>query len=876
MAATIGAVLVVFMTCDLLLSIYNTRQTSLKEIERWSVLLAETVRVSMNTLMKEGKMDARFEMFDAIRLEIPGLERVRVIRAQKVNDIFQKAHEQRDIPIEQEAIDGYRKKVDELGAKLKVTKDALERQDIKTEMADALEEIGDAEKKILELRVVKSDVREMPVSVLDHQVLSTGKTIFNAEGDTLRVWAPYTARKTCGEASGCHSGVSEGEVLGAIHMQFSLAQINRDLIKDAFLAAFGKMILVLGIIGSLIFMINMVVLKNIHIIHAALKRFSSGDLSGRVRVRGTDEVQELAQGINIFIDRFGEMLNQVQQEKQSAKENEERLKVVIDNAGEGIIIVDANGVVQSFNSSAETIFGCTDIDAIGSNITRYVPELLNGKVGEWEMMAKRAGGEEFPLEVSMREAHMENVSQFVCILRDITERKDAERQLNQLANYDSLTGLPNRNLFRDRLTEALKRADRQKNPVALLFLDVDRFKIINDTLGHDMGDRLLQHVGSVLTASLRKSDTVAITNAEEKNESSHDSTVARLGGDEFTIIIEGFGKDEFLAKVAQKIINTFANPVHLGGHELYISVSIGIAVYPMDGTSQENLIKEADSAMYRAKEMGRNTYQFYTKGLNSTVNDKFEMEKGLRHAIENNEFALHYQPQVDIASGATVGAEALIRWYRPGVGLVMPDDFIRILEETGLIIQVGEWLLRTACAQNRAWQKQGIQPLKISVNISARQLMQNDIVDRILAILQETDLEPKFLELELTESMLMANSDSNIFSLNELSKHGIMISIDDFGTGYSSLSYLKRFSIHSLKIDQSFVQEIVNNPDDAAIATAVVALGKSLRLIVIAEGVENQEQLDMLRDMGCHQAQGYLLGRPMSAESFVEHMNKFT
>ena len=876
MAATIGAVLVVFMTCDLLLSIYNTRQTSLKEIERWSVLLAETVRVSMNTLMKEGKMDARFEMFDAIRLEIPGLERVRVIRAQKVNDIFQKAHEQRDIPIEQEAIDGYRKKVDELGAKLKVTKDALERQDIKTEMADALEEIGDAEKKILELRVVKSDVREMPVSVLDHQVLSTGKTIFNAEGDTLRVWAPYTARKTCGEASGCHSGVSEGEVLGAIHMQFSLAQINRDLIKDAFLAAFGKMILVLGIIGSLIFMINMVVLKNIHIIHAALKRFSSGDLSGRVRVRGKDEVQELAQGINIFIDRFGEMLNQVQQEKQSAKENEERLKVVIDNAGEGIIIVDANGVVQSFNSSAETIFGCTDIDAIGSNITRYVPELLNGKVGEWEMMAKRAGGEEFPLEVSMREAHMENVSQFVCILRDITERKDAERQLNQLANYDSLTGLPNRNLFRDRLTEALKRADRQKNPVALLFLDVDRFKIINDTLGHDMGDRLLQHVGSVLTASLRKSDTVAITNAEEKNESSHDSTVARLGGDEFTIIIEGFGKDEFLAKVAQKIINTFANPVHLGGHELYISVSIGIAVYPMDGTSQENLIKEADSAMYRAKEMGRNTYQFYTKGLNSTVNDKFEMEKGLRHAIENNEFALHYQPQVDIASGATVGAEALIRWYRPGVGLVMPDDFIRILEETGLIIQVGEWLLRTACAQNRAWQKQGIQPLKISVNISARQLMQNDIVDRILAILQETDLEPKFLELELTESMLMANSDSNIFSLNELSKHGIMISIDDFGTGYSSLSYLKRFSIHSLKIDQSFVQEIVNNPDDAAIATAVVALGKSLRLIVIAEGVENQEQLDMLRDMGCHQAQGYLLGRPMSAESFVEHVSKFT
>ena len=870
MAATIGAVLVVFMTCDLLLSIYNTRQTSLKEIERWSVLLAETVRVSMNTLMKEGKMDARFEMFDAIRLEIPGLERVRVIRAQKVNDIFQKAHEQRDIPIEQEAIDGYRKKIDELGAKLKFTKDVLERQDIKAEITDALEEIGNAENKILELRIVKSDVREMPVSVLDHQVLSTGKTIFNAEGDTLRVWAPYIARKTCGEASGCHSGVSEGDVLGAIHMQFSLAQINRDLIKDAFLAAFGKMILVFGIIGSLVFMINMVVLKNIHTIHAALKRFSSGDLSGRIKVSGKDEVQELAQGINVFIERFGEMLGQVQQEKQSAKENEERLKVVIDSAGEGIVIVDVNGVVQSFNSSAETIFGCTDIDAIGNNITKYVPELLNGKIGEWEMKAKRTGGEEFPVEVSVREAHMENVSQFVCILRDITERKDAERRLNQLANYDSLTSLPNRNLFRDRLTEALKRSDRKKIPMGLLFLDVDRFKIINDTLGHDIGDKLLQHVASVLTASLRKSDTVAIVDSEENN----DSTIARLGGDEFTIIIEGFGKEEFLARVAQKIINTFANPVHMGGHELYISVSIGIAVYYLDGTSQESLIKEADSAMYRAKEMGRNTYQFYTKGINSTVNDKFEMEKGLRHAIENNEFELHYQAKVDIASGAIIGAEALIRWHRPGVGLVMPDDFIPTLEETGLIIQVGEWLLRTACAQNRAWQQQGIQPLKIAVNLSARQLMQNDIVDRVLTILNETDLEAQFIELEITESMLMENSASNILSLNELSKHGITIAIDDFGTGYSSLSYLKRFSIHSLKIDQSFIHEIVSNPDDAAIATAIVALGKSLRLTVIAEGVENQEQLNLLRDMGCHQAQGYWLGRPMPAELFAEQVRK--
>ena len=871
LALTIGAVLITFMAGDLLLSIHNARQTSVKEIERWSVLLAETVRVSMNTLMKEGKMDARFEMFDAIRLEIPGLEKVRVIRAQRVNDIFQKAHEQRDIPIELEAIDDYRKQIDELSAELKVTKNALKQQDIKTQIADAIEGITGAEKKILELRVVKSDVREMPVSVLDHQVLSTGKAVFHAEGNTLQVWAPYIARKTCGGASGCHSGVGEGDVLGAIHMQFSLAQINRDLIKDAFLAAFSKMILVLGIIGSLVFMINIVVIKNIHIIHAALKKFSSGDLSDRIKVRGKDEVQELAQGINIFIDRFSEMLDQVRQEKQIAKENEERLKVVIDNAGEGIIIVDAQGDVQSFNAAAETIFGCSTNDAMGSNITRYVPELLSGKAGEWEMTARHSGGEEFPIEVSVREARMESVSQFVCILRDITERKDAERRLNQLANYDSLTGLPNRNLFKDRLAEALKRADRHKGLVALLFLDVDRFKIINDTLGHDVGDKLLQYVGSALTAVLRKSDTIAIAETEETNEHNHDSTIARLGGDEFTIIIEGFSKEEFVARIAQKIINTFAKPVHLGEHELYVSVSIGIAIYSMDDTSQENLIKEADSAMYRAKEMGRNTYQFYTKGLNSAVSDKFKMEKGLRHAIEHNEFVLHYQPKVDITSGAIIGAEALIRWQRPGVGLIMPDEFIPALEETGLIIPVGEWVLRTACAQNRAWQKQRIKPMIVAVNLSARQLKQNDMVERVMQILQEADMEPRFLELELTESMLMAHSDSNIAALNKFANQGIMLSIDDFGTGYSSLSYLKRFSIHALKIDQTFVQDIVTNPDDAAIATAIVALGNSLRLMVIAEGVESKEQLDVLRGMGCHQAQGYLLGRPMTAELFAEH-----
>lgn len=875
LAIAIGAILIVFMVGDMALSIYNTKQTSLKEIKRWSLLLAETVRVSMNTLMKEQKMDARFEMFDAIRLEIKGLEKVRVIRSPRVNQIFQKANELRSIPIEMEALHDYRSKIDELTKKLKKTRDKLVLQDIKAEIADAENEILSTEKRILELREVKTDPREVPISDLDHQVLSTGKPIFQEDGDTLRVWAPYIARKTCGEASGCHFGVNEGDVLGAVHMQFSLAQIKNDLNKDAAMEALNKMLLVIAIIGSLILMINLVVLRHIRTIHIALKRFSSGNLSGRIKVRGKDEIQQLAQGINTFIDRFCDMLDEVKQGRLHAQENEERLKIVIDNAGEGIITIDAKGQILSFNTAAEAIFGYPASYAVGRSMAEFVAGLPAGAIGKAEVTGKRKGGSEFPVEISVSEAHMQGVSQFVCLLQDITERKNAEKRLNQLANYDSLTGLPNRNLFKDRLEQAIKRADRSKGLVALLFLDLDRFKIINDTLGHDAGDRLLQHVAIALTHVLRKSDTIVLAASPgETYLPNNDSTVSRLGGDEFTIILEDFSKVEFVAIIAQKIIDAFARPVYLGGHELYVSTSIGIAIYPLDDTDQENLIKDADSAMYRSKELGRNTYQFYTKDINSAISDRFQMESSLRHAIERGEFELHYQPKVDIDTGVIIGAEALIRWLHPSVGIIMPGEFIPILEETGLIVSVGEWVLRTACAQNKAWQELNMQPLQIAVNLSARQFMQKELVEMIGKILKETGLKPEYLELELTESMLMSHSDHNITTLKELTDLGLQISIDDFGTGYSSLSYLKRFSIHSLKIDQSFVRDIATDPDDAAIAAAVIAMGNSLRLKVVAEGVENPEQLAALRAMGCHQAQGYLLGPPMRADVFTEHLRR--
>ena len=870
----IGAILIVFMTGDMLLTIHNTRDTALKEVERWSILLAETVRVSMNTLMKEEKMDARFDMFDAIRKEIKGLEKVRVIRGERVNELFQQNYEKRDIPSEQAAIASFRNELDKLNIKLGSSIDPLVKKDIESEIENAKSEIDASEKLIAKMRNIKSDPREIPVSEMDKQVLSTGKPIYQAEGDTLRVWAPYLAQKSCGETSGCHAGVKEGEVLGAVHMQFSLAQINKDMLRDAIIAALDKMLLGVLIIGCLVLMIHWVVIKNINTIHAALLRFRSGDLSGRISISGKDEVQDLAQGINAFIDRFVEMLSEVTREKQSAQENEERLRIVIDNANEGIITLSQTGEVESFNRAADHIFGYKAENIIGLQARLLIPDYETGAVGRMESVGRHQDGHPVPLEIAISEAHMRGVPQYVCIVHDITERKNAEMRLNQLANFDGLTGLPNRNLFRDRLATAITRADRRHTLVALMFLDLDRFKTINDTLGHGAGDQLLQHVATILSGVVRKGDTVA-RGKNINNDTHDDSTVSRLGGDEFTVILEGITKPEYVGIVAQKILEAFAkHPIILGGKEIYASSSIGVATYPEDASDAETLIKNADSAMYRSKEAGRGNFHFYTPELNAKVTNRFQLETDLRLAFDRDEFILHYQPKVDLVSREIIGAEALIRWQRGDKGVVAPNDFIPCLEETGLIIHVGEWVLRTACAQALQWQKSCGKRLQIAVNLSGRQLVQKDLVQNVATILIQTGLDPTLLELELTESMLMARTEHNIATMKELMELGVQISIDDFGTGYSSLSYLRRFSIHTLKIDRSFVQNIASEPDDAAIASAIIAMGKGLRLKVIAEGVETQEQLDMVHSLGCDHAQGYFLGRPMPPEEFVELVKK--
>ena len=433
------------------------------------------------------------------------------------------------------------------------------------------------------------------------------------------------------------------------------------------------------------------------------------------------------------------------------------------------------------------------------------------------------------------------------------ERKRVEQGFSFLVQYDNLTGLANRVLFRERLNRALIRADRNKKLVALMFIDLDRFKNINDTLGHDAGDQLLIEVGKRLINCTREGDTIA-----------------RLGGDEFTIILEDVRSMNSVAVVARKIIDAMVAPFGIGGHELYITPSIGITMYPLDDTNEHNLLKNADTAMYRAKEQGRNGFQFYTRGMNTRSLDQLELEAKLRRALENDELVVHYQPKFDIGTNTIIGAEALIRWNHPDMGMVSPVKFIPLAEETGLIVPIGEWVLQTACRQNVIWQKQGYPPFRMAVNLSARQFKQSDIAMSIFESIIESDLLPQFLEVEITESMLMDDAEISNITLKEIKEHGVHVAIDDFGTGYSSLSYLKRFHIDTLKIDQSFVRDITEDADDAAIAKTIIALGHNLRLNVIAEGVETKEQLDFLYANGCNEAQGYFFSRPLPADEFTK------
>lgn len=540
---------------------------------------------------------------------------------------------------------------------------------------------------------------------------------------------------------------------------------------------------------------------------------------------------------------------------------------VFESSQEAIIITDAACRIVSVNPAFLEMTGYLANEVLGKN-----PSLLGAgresadffatmwqridSEGNWqgEIWNRRKSGEVYPvwLTISVYRGAAGEVLNYVGIESDISERHAAQESIRQLAYYDPLTRLPNRTLLQDRVEQALVAAERDGKQVALLFVDLDHFKTINDSLGHFAGDQLLIQVAQRLVECVRRMDTVA-----------------RLGGDEFVVLLsettlEGAGA------VARKMLASVAYPYQIDQHRLSITPSVGISLYPQDGSDFESLLKHADTAMYRAKESGRNAYQFFASEMNVAALERLVLENSLRQALERGEFVLYYQPQVDVASGSIVGAEALIRWKHPEIGMVSPGKFIPVAEVSGLIVPLGEWVLREACRQNRAWQAAGLPPICVAVNISSVQFRGGKLEESVRGVLADTGLAAEWLELELTEGTIMSDADATIDTLHRLSAMGIRLAIDDFGTGYSSLSYLKRFPIDRLKIDQSFVRDIVTDPDDWAIASAVISMGHSLRLDVIAEGVEHAEQLEMLRHQGCDEVQGYYFSVPLPADEFSE------
>ena len=446
----------------------------------------------------------------------------------------------------------------------------------------------------------------------------------------------------------------------------------------------------------------------------------------------------------------------------------------------------------------------------------------------------------------------------IWVFRDITDRKLAEEQVQFLAYYDALTQLPNRSLLQDRLAKALASARRRKEKVALLFLDLDRFKIINDSLGHSVGDLLLQEVGERLKTWARDQDTVA-----------------RVGGDEFLIVLTGLKDASDAAAAAERIVSAMRGGVQVQGHALNVSCSIGISIFPEHGADAETLIKNADAAMYSAKDSGRNNFRFFTEDMNAQVVERLTLENSLRLALEREEFFVLYQPQLDIDRQTITGVEALLRWRHPTLGLVSPDRFIAVAENSGLIIPIGEWVLRTACSQARAWQDQGLFAVPVAVNVSAVQFGQEGFREVVRRVLHETGLDPRYLELELTESLLLTNEDVTFSVLQDLKNMGLQLAIDDFGTGYSSLSYLKKFPVSKLKIDRSFIRDVGLSPDDEAITIAIISMAKSLHLKVIAEGVETEAQMSFLRAHHCDEIQGYLFSKPVQADELIDKFAQY-
>ncbi|MGE0082550.1 MAG: putative bifunctional diguanylate cyclase/phosphodiesterase, partial [Thiohalomonadaceae bacterium] len=552
------------------------------------------------------------------------------------------------------------------------------------------------------------------------------------------------------------------------------------------------------------------------------------------------------------------------------RKTEEELRLaasVFEGSHEGIAITDASRTILRINTAFSRITGISAAEAVGHTVQdllaaddggdarqQYIWDSV-ARQGLWqgEVWYRRQQGEMFPAwhRVSALRDHRGEVLHYINLFTDITDKKLSEERIHHLAHYDVLTDLPNRLLFNDRLAHSMERAQRTGARVALLFLDLDHFKNVNDTLGHEFGDKLLRVIAERLRSAVREQDTVA-----------------RLGGDEFTVVLEHLARVQDAGVVANKILEAVAHPVNLQGHELFVRASIGISIFPDDGRDVQTLLRNADAAMYRAKEHGRNTYQYYTPELTVASIERLDLENALRRALERGELFLQYQPQVAIPSGRIVGAEALLRWNHPTKGLIPPSQFIPLAEDAGLMVLIGAWVIETACMQLRVWRDEGLPLRRMAVNLSGQQITRGELVETVGNILERTGVDPADLELEITESFVMAHLGDGLDTLYGLKRLGITLAIDDFGTGYSSLAYLKRLPIDRLKIDRSFVHDIPADRDDMAIAATIIAMAHNLDLQVIAEGVEQPAQVDFLGRHRCDEVQGYLYGKPLSAADF--------
>ena len=552
------------------------------------------------------------------------------------------------------------------------------------------------------------------------------------------------------------------------------------------------------------------------------------------------------------------------------KERKRFYETIWENAVDTIVVSDGAGLIDYVNPAVTRLLGYLPSALLGQPIGLLQDSGqahdLRVAIDAWrshhgagmiETTIRHRDGQRVAVEVSLNKVTLNGMAAHVAFVRDITERKTFEARIRHSANHDFLTGLANRNLLSDRLGVAIAQAARTLRPVWVVFLDLDRFKIINDSLTHKAGDELLQQVGERLRGATRDTDTVA-----------------RQGGDEFVLVLPETGDGRLTDSIVERLLQTLARPFTLNGQELFVTCSAGVAVYPGDGTDPAELIEHADIAMYRAKDSGRNTFQFYTREMNERAVERLKLENALRAALENNQFVVHYQPQFCLHTGRVVGCEALVRWQHPVRGLLAPGHFIGVAEEMGLIVPLGEWVLRAACQQARLWNRDLRAGLNVAVNLSARQFAHPDLVGTVRRIITDSGLTPRELELELTESLLMDDIEHGSRLLADLRGLGVRLAIDDFGTGYSSLAYLKRLPVDVLKVDRSFVADVAKGAEDAAIVASIIALAHNLGLEVIAEGVETTEQLHFLRTRDCDRVQGYLLGRPMPADEFARLLVK--